>query len=90
MVGYLQIEHHEEKSIKEKSPDMIVTKRRVTKLVASVILVVVRSSGDRVKDRGLPCEWPYPLDRSPKYYAAHACWEGIRPTVVDFPYAWAA
>ena len=48
---YLQIQQHEESSIKEKSPNMIVTKRRVTKLVAPVILVVVRSLGDRAKDR---------------------------------------
>ena len=30
---------------------MILIKQRVTKLVAPVILVVVRSSGDREKDR---------------------------------------
>ena len=48
---YLQIKHHDKKSMEEKSLDMIVTKRRVTKLVVPVILVVVRSSGDRAKDR---------------------------------------
>ena len=31
-----------------------------------------------------------PPDRSPEKYAAHACWEAIRPAVVDFPHAWAA
>ena len=48
---YLQIKHHDKKSTKEKSPDIIDTKRRVTKLVAPVMLVVVWSLGDRVKDR---------------------------------------
>ena len=38
------------------------------------------------------------IRRSQKYrsalplvqYAVHACWEVIRPTVVDFPHTWAA
>ena len=37
--------------MKEKSGGMIVPKRRVTKLVAPVILLVVRSLGNRAKDR---------------------------------------
>ena len=51
MVRYLQIKHHDKKSMKGKLPDIIDTKRRVTKLFAPVILVVVRSSGDWAKDR---------------------------------------
>ena len=37
--------------MKETLPGMSVAKQRVTKLVATIILVVVRSSGDREKDR---------------------------------------
>ena len=37
--------------MKEKSPGISVTKRRVTKLVAPVILVVVRSLGNRAENR---------------------------------------
>ena len=48
---YLQIQQHEESSIKEKSPDMSVTKWRVTQLVAPVIMVVVWSLGNWAKDR---------------------------------------
>ena len=31
-----------------------------------------------------------PPDRSPEKCAAHACWEAIRPAIVDFPHAWVA
>ena len=50
-MGYLQIQHHEQRSIKEKLPDMSVTKRRVVKFFEPVILVVVQTLGDRAKDR---------------------------------------
>ena len=43
---YLQIKHHDKKPMKEKLPDMIDTKRRVTKLDAPIILVVVQTSGE--------------------------------------------
>ena len=48
---YLQIQNHEEGSIKEKSPDMVGKIRLVTEFVARVILVVVRFLGDRANDR---------------------------------------